>query len=238
VNSVHGENMKRTTRTPRQTIEKAIAKLINPTWKDLLKETKLSKGALSKYLNQLIRYDRVIIFVDTSTIPKTNRYLAGPIPKLEDYKTQIEERSKKPKNSSFDLEKYNMKLIGFCEQSGYQISRIVDRNRAKKLLSEYLQFNLDALGIWILHSIIYSNSFSKGIMDKIKSKDIQKQQEVLIKRLKTYFIKDFITPWIESLASSAIYNKDIEKIYENALIERGKATNLSFLNNMIELTHQ
>lgn len=238
MNSVHGENMKRAVKNPRQTIEKAIIQLKNPTWNDLLKKTNLSKGALSKYLNQLIKYNRVTIFVDTSTIPKINRYLPGPLPKLEEYKTQIEERSKKTKKNFFDLEKYNMKLIGFCEQSGYQISKIVDRNKAKKLLSEYLQFNLDALGIWILHSIIYSNSFSEGIMDKKKSKDIQKQQEVLIKQLKTYFIKDFITPWIESLASSAIYNQDILEIYEKALIDRGKSTNLSFLDNMIKLTHQ
>jgi hypothetical protein len=216
--------MKRTSRNPQQIIEGILAKLKQATWNDLKKETNLSKGALSKHLQLLIKYRRVEVNVDTSTTPKTLRYSLSPLSKLEEYKPRIDINEKDSVNQH---EKDIRDLIGFSVQTGYVISLEKDRKQAWDLFERYAAFNLDSIVLEILCSIVCSYHYSRGYMRGKRKDDLDKQHEIFIKRLKEYSIRQFISPWIESLATSAFYNRDIIDTLWTCLKKRSEKVDMS-----------
>src|SRR3989337_4460241 len=99
--------MPKAIRNPRNAILQALLKT-NATWTELLNETGLSKGALSKYLEPLTKEGLVKRDVDASERPPRVRYSIVSLPK-ETIETAVEK---------IDLEEYYGKLVQFASQSG------------------------------------------------------------------------------------------------------------------------
>ncbi len=220
--------MKRTVKSPIQTIIQTLARVGEASWTELKNETKLSKGALSENLNLLIKWGQVIVAVNTSAVPKKISYSLAPVLKLDIGKATAAgvERS--------EFERQLVELAKFSVYSGHQISLAKDRNEAKNLLMEYLNFNLDALGPEILLSIVYSLAFSRGFMKGSKKTKAQLQYDVLVEELRAYCRK-FIEPWIESIAFTTFLNQDLIDVHKTLAARRGSAVRVTFFDKIFSL---
>ena len=227
--------MPRAVRNPENAIIQTLLRIKAATWADLLEDTKLSKGALSKYLTLLINSQRIKVNVDTSEDRRKTKYSL-----IQLQKEKVEKVRAAEKLVPIDIEMFCKQLIAFSSQSGYQISKLKDREQARILLKEYLIFNIDTIASYIPYFIELAFWFSVGVAKARKLKP-GKQYDAFVKRLKENFVKKIFEPWIESLAFSAFQNRDIslevkkDGVYPKYAIEIGKRIDLSFFDKMQEI---
>lgn len=194
------------TRSPKNQIRRALLGCKEATWTQLLDETKLSKGALSKHLKELIEYGQVKTNTDDSKRPPSTKYSLIQINK-EDAKHITQKMARPPDYRPKSFLEMQRILLLFSMQVGNQISMLDDRQKAKELLKEYLSFNLDTLSASVPVFILAAFAYSRGYMHG--QKNPKKQHQIFLKHLKAHFMKEFIEPWIESLADTAFWNQDI-----------------------------
>lgn len=213
------------TGNPKKEIMDVLLKRGGATWTQVLEETKLSKGALSKHMTQLIEWGYVETTIDQIKRPPTTRYSLAKI-RHEVAKRITQQIGQMDLNKPLGFMEMQKILVVFSVQVGYQISKLKDRAKAKEILREYLAFNLDTLAASLPIFVTASFAYSKGYMHK--KSDPKKQQKIFIKNLKGRFMKEFVEPWIESLADTAFWNWDISigvdkgGVYPNFGIEKGK----------------
>jgi hypothetical protein len=201
MNKVHRcVTLPREIRRPEHAIRKALIKYGKATWTQLLQETKLSKGALSKYLNMLIKSGQVFQEVDSSARPPRSMY-SLTYPSMEETKQTYGEVTLEAHEAQ------QLVLVNFSMQNGYSISNLKNRKSAKTLLEEYLTFDLDILAANIPIFIGLAYAYSLGYKDT--KANPQKQYDFFIKYLKNHYVKEFIEPAIEALAYSAFLNRDV-----------------------------
>lgn len=130
--------MPRAIRNPSNAIIEALSKRNKATWAELLEETKLSKGALSQYLKELINRKKISTETDgTKRPPKTLYSLVDPI-----------EAARLDAPPGFFVDTNNEKNIDYVALAIYigdLISKMKDREDAKKLLKGYIEFTSNIL---------------------------------------------------------------------------------------------
>jgi hypothetical protein len=182
----------------------------------------------------LIKYGDVKVWVDTSKHPRLTVY--SLIPAAE---AQLPEQVKKLEEPT-EIDEAWKYFIDLSLQSGYQLSKVDDRQKARELLREYLAFNIDVLAANLTSFISGAFSFSKGVA-RGKRLTRQEQYEIFIKNLKDDSIKKVLIPWMESLAYSGFWNQDIalgeveeDAVYRYYGIERGRKIDLSKMLQVYE----
>ena len=234
---------KKTESNPRKIIWNALLRheSRSATWPQLKDETCLSKFTLSKYLNMLIKCGDVRVWVDTSKHPRLTVY--SLIPAAE---AQLPEQVKKLEGENrTEIDEAWKYFIDLSLQSGYQLSKVDDRQKARELLREYLAFNIDVLAANLTSFISGAFSFSKGHTrgknEQGKRLTEQEQYEIFIKNLKDDSIKKVLIPWMESLAYAGFWNQDIalgeveeDAVYRYYGIERGRKIDLSKMLQVYE----
>ncbi len=188
------------------------------TWLEILEKTQLSKGALSKHLNELIE-DGVVKTSTVNTRPPTTLYnLVEPQPSHE-----LPEIFR-------GLEGYN-KLVFAATASAFQtgiaISQLEDRDLARYVLKGYLNSNLR----WIMGVVLYvmplACAYSKGFEQGAKNTRLgrllvrKKRYDVYVEEVRKR-TRNLVEPWIEALANTVFVNSDIASDAEGVAFEVGR----------------
>jgi DNA-binding transcriptional regulator GbsR (MarR family) len=141
------------------------------SWSELLEQTKLSKGALSKHLNNLLSHGTI----KTEIKPKRPRtilyYMPGATEPEEKDQTVLEAAAQ----NFFDLSD--------IVSSGRNLKYIIERDKTNKILTDYLM----AISGCIIRTVFASfyevaNSpeyYSMRAQNKNKAKNIETHEEVL-----------------------------------------------------------
>lgn len=115
---------------PKREIMDVLLKRRGVTWTQLLNETKLSKGALSKHLNQLIEWGYVETTVGQTKRPPTTRYSLARI-RQEVAKKTAQKIGQLELDKPLDFTEMHKTLVVFSMQVGYQISKLKIERKQK-----------------------------------------------------------------------------------------------------------
>jgi hypothetical protein len=133
--------MPRAIRNPSNAIIEALSKRGKATWAELLEDTKLSKGALSSYITEMLNRNKIAVETDTSKRPPKTLYV------LVDPAREIRKKLEQKKHPFFfntdnlqEPDYSNPDYVALSIYVGHLISTLKDREKARRLLKDYLEF--------------------------------------------------------------------------------------------------
>jgi DNA-binding MarR family transcriptional regulator len=205
--------MPRTIRNPSNIIIEVLSMQYRATWAELLVETQLSKGTLSKYLSEMIKHKKIRTETDTSKRPpKTLYLLVDPAAKLK----KILEKKKDPffPDKKEDWEELEPDYVAFAILVGHLISTLKDREIAKRLLKDYLEFTTSFLFANIFAGLeaayICSDIHGRGSNDKTgKTREPGEQIEEILQLWKKNHEKFDVDPILEAIFWAIFKNADV-----------------------------
>lgn len=212
----------RAVRNVKTAIIKTLANEEKLTWLQILERTGLSKGALSKHLNELID-DGTIKTSTVSSRPPTTVY-------------SLTERAHAKPNFEpilfHTVEEYETFIFAAAAsafQTGILISYLENRDLARDVLKGYLNSNLRWITSTILYTMMMADSYSKGYMKGVKNSRLsrllirKKGKDVYTEKIRKELHK-LVEPWIEAVANTVFVNRDIayEDLAKGAVIEIGR----------------
>jgi hypothetical protein len=237
--------MPRAIRNPSNAIIEVLSEKGKATWAELLKETQLSKGALSTYVTELLNSKKIKIQTDTSRRPPKTIYV------LEDPTKELRNNLNRKKHPLFFNIDYlqepdysNPDYVAFAIHVGNLISSMKDRDKARQLMKEYLEFVMNYLLSDILAGIILAYSLShpmKAIPQNSPlnlSRGGDKPEDILKiwKETRQHLDEDAV---IQAIFWSAFKNKDItlegkDAVFNSFFQEIEKKIGLSFMQRFID----
>lgn len=226
--------MPRPVRNPTNAIIEALSKQNKATWAELLKETQLSKGALSKYLTELIKDQRINTETDgTKRPPKTLYSLVDPI-----------QAAMKDAPPGFFVDPQNEKdidYVGLAIYIGDLISKLKDREEAKKLLKGYLDFTANILVADMCVSIEASYIYC-AMSQELTNTPIKAQTEEILKLWKACRKKFDTERLLQAIFWTAFKNSDVAFGEEHLFLlfgsELNKRIDRSFIEKILSAKEQ
>ena len=226
--------MPRPVRNPSNAIIEALSKRNKATWAELLKETQLSKGALSKYLTEMIEGKRINTETDgTRRPPKTLYSLVDPI-----------EAATKDAPPGFFVDPNNEKEIDYVGLAIYivdLISKVKDREEAKKLLKGYLDFTANILVANICVSIEASYLYC-AMSQALTNTKLKAQTEEILKIWKACRKKFDTERLLQAIFWTAFKNSDAafgdEHLFLTFSSELNKKIDRSFIEKILSAKEQ
>jgi len=208
-------NTPKAIRNPSNAIIEALATHDKLTWTELLKLTHLSKGALSEYLKQMIKNKQIKTETDgSSRPPKTLYSLVDPISKTKNpfFINQFDDKVRL--KYGLDSSEMAPNYTAFAIYVGNLISKVEDRQKARRLLDEYLKYTTDSLISNILGAIWFTSITFDGlsVVGSINSKNQpqpQVQTEEILQLWKKHFKQFDVSSMIEAIFWTAFKNPDI-----------------------------
>ena len=211
------------------------------TWQDLREKTELSKGALSKHLNEMLKNGDIKPEIELSSQGQRQTVYSLITESKEEIKANLSEKRSEEKDlmkpEEFQYYLDQLQLLAFA--SGLNIKALEDRKQAEAIFKEYLDFYLDTIASYIPYFISLARSYSIGYSKGRGNLPLKKQYEIFVKRLNEEFINKILLRWIEAIAYSIFLNSDItskEQDGHNPLTEyiehRGKAIDKSYLDKI------
>lgn len=209
-------NMPKAIRNPTNAIIDALSTHDKLTWAELLKLTHLSKGALSEYINQMIKDNQIKTEVDgSSRPPKTLYSLVDPVSNVENpfFNDQFEDKN--PLEDAFtEIREIIPAFTSFSIHVGNALSKLEDRQKAQRLLDDYLKWASDFLISYILYAICFTSVTPEGhaVVNRIKSEKQphpQVKHEEILELWVKYFKQFDVSSMVESLFIAVLKNPDI-----------------------------
>ncbi|MCL1977406.1 MAG: hypothetical protein FWG55_04795 [Candidatus Bathyarchaeota archaeon] len=193
-NNVKKKTRRRTIRSPKNVILEVLTPSNKLTWAELLKLTELGQGTLSDHLNQLINNKEVETQIDSNRPPKTLYALADPLVEKNEKQTE-------------DPKKYS--TTSFAIYAGHLISKIEDREIARKMFYEYLEHMMTEFASTIFAAFWY-NGVNWSIVNRIKNGEkLSNMSNEISQMWKECSKKIDANSKIEALFWAAIKNSDI-----------------------------
>jgi hypothetical protein len=225
--------MPRAIRNPSNAIIEALSKRNKVTWADLLEETHLSKGALSQYLAELIKEKRINTETDgTKRPPKTLYSLVDPI--------QAAMKNAPPGFFVDPNNKKSIDYVGLAIYIGDLISKVKDREEAKKLLKAYLAFTANILVTDMCVSI--EASYIRCSMSQaLTNTPIKAQTEEILKLWKACRKKFDTERLLQAIFWTAFKNSDVvfrEHLFLTFGSELNKKIDRSFIEKILSVKEQ
>jgi hypothetical protein len=226
--------MPKAIRNPSNAIIEALSKRNKATWAELIEETHLSKGALSQYLTELIKEKRINTETDgTKRPPRTLYSLVDPI------QAAIKDAPK-----GFFVDPNNEKKIdyvGLAIYIGDIISKVKDREEAKKLLKGYLAFTANIL-VTDMCTSIEASYISCAMSQALTNTPIKAQTEDILKLWKTCRKKFETERLLQAIFWTAFKNSDIafgeEHLFLTFGSELNKRIDRSFIEKILSVKEQ
>jgi hypothetical protein len=207
--------MPKAIRNPANAIIEALATHDKVTWAELLKLTHLSKGALSEYIKQMINDKKIKTETDGSTRPpKTLYFLVDPVSQAKNPFFHNQFDDKIHRKYGLDSDEMAPDYTAFAIYVGNLISKLEDREKAKRLLNEYLKYATDSLISNILGAIWFTSITADGrsVVNNINSKKQphpQIQTDDILQLWKKHFKQFDVSSMIEAIFWTAFKNPDI-----------------------------
>jgi hypothetical protein len=209
--------MPKAIRNPSNAIIEALSVHDKVTWAELLKLTKLSKGALSDYLTEMIKSKKIKTEIDgSSRPPKTLYSLVDPTFQVKGrnpfFYNQFEDSIHR--KYLLDSDELAPDYTAFAIYVGNLISKLEDREKAKRLLNEYLKYATDSLISNVLSAIWLTSITSDGlsIVTGVNSKkQPQPKDEIdsILQLWKKHFKEFDVSSMVEAIFWTAFKNPDI-----------------------------
>lgn len=214
--------MPRAVRNVKAAIMKTLANEENLTWLQILERTELSKGALSKHLNDLIEDGTIKPSTISSRPPTTVYNLADQVRAKPDFEPVMF-------HTIEEYERFMFRAAASAFQDGVLISYLENRDLARDVLKGYLDSNLRWIMSTILYTTMLADSYSKGYMKGVKSRRLsrllirKKRKDVYVEEVRKELHK-LVEPWLEAVANTVFVNHDIayDDLVKGAVIEVGK----------------
>ena len=232
--------MPKAIRNPSNAIMEALVQKNKATWAELLEATKLSKGALSSYLTKMIKDKQIETETDTSKRPPKTLY------KLVDPEPQFKNKNPLFLNTDYtdDQDYDNPNYVAFAIKVGHLISIMEDREKAKELLKEYLQFITNYLVFDVMAAVRVTymlsehdkKSLSNTTGEAVESKDKTDETLKIWKNHHDKFDEDQI---LQAIFWTAYKNKDIaldgeDSVYNSFALEKSEKISQSFMTKFID----
>lgn len=219
-------NMPKAIRNPSNAIIEALSKRNKATWAELIEETHLSKGALSQYLTELIKEKRINTETDgTKRPPRTLYSLVDPI-----------QAAIKDAPPGFFVDPNNEKKIdyvGLAIYIGDIISKVKDREEAKKLLKGYLAFTANIL-VTDMCTSIEASYISCAISQELTNTPTKAQTDEILKLWKACRKKFETERLLQAIFWTAFKNSDIAFGEEHLFLTFGSELNKKIDRSFIE----
>lgn len=237
--------MPRAVRNPSNAIIEVLSEKGKATWAELLKETQLSKGALSTYVTELLKGKKIKVETDTSKRPPKTIYV------LEDPTKELRSKLNRKKHPLFFNINYlqepdysNPDYVAFAIHVGNLISTMKDREKAKQLMKEYLEFVMNYLFSDIIAGITLADALSCPIKNNPQNsplnsnEDEDKPEDILKiwKKSRQYLDEDAV---IQAIFWSAFKNRDItlegkDTVFNSFSQEIERKMDRSFMQRFID----
>lgn len=226
--------MPKAIRNPSNAIIEALSKRNKATWAELIEETHLSKGALSQYLTELIKEKRINTETDgTKRPPRTLYSLVDPIQAV--IKNAPQGFFVDPNNEK------SIDYVGLAIYIGDIISKVKDREEAKKLLKGYLAFTANILVTDMCTSIEASYIYC-AMSQALTNTPTKAQTEEILKLWKACRKKFETERLLQAIFWTAFKNGDIafgeEHLFLTFGSELNKKIDRSFIKKILSVKEQ